>query len=55
MWPEGKEYPVSWIRFEIGLGAWTIVFSNLIMSPVAMEVVKRRMAECLRARLSVYR
>ena len=53
VWPEGKEYPVSWIRVEIGRSTWKMTFRILIVAPVNMDVVARRIAERLRARLSV--
>ncbi len=53
VWPEGNEYPVSWINISRGLGDWIISFSILIVRAVVMEAVTRRIAERLRASLWV--
>lgn len=44
VWPEGKEYPVSMIRFEIGRSTWKRFFRSLIAMAVTMEVEARKIA-----------
>ncbi len=44
MWPEGKEYPVSWISIDAGLGIWKMFFRILIVMAVIIDVEARRSA-----------
>ena len=42
--PEGREYPVSWIRVDIGRSNWKMFFRSFIARAVMMDVEARRIA-----------